>query len=60
MEFAVSEFLGRSEWQAALALEQFLEPSVAGTAFAPDDGGRDTFAQFAAIPPAFEPVFPTD
>ena len=56
----VSKFLGRGKRQAAFAVEKFFQPPVAGTALAPDDYGRDAIAQFAAITPAFEPVFPTD
>jgi len=54
------KFLGGREGQAAFAVEQFLQPPVAGTRFAPDDFRRDKIAHFAAITPAFEPVFPTD
>jgi hypothetical protein len=50
---AVSEFFGRSEWQAAFALEKFLQPPVAGTVFAPDDPRRDELAAFAARAPSF-------
>ena len=55
-----SKFFCGREGQAAFAVEKFFQPPVAGTRFAPDDFGRDAVAQFAAIPPAFEPVFPTD
>ncbi len=56
----VSKFLGRGEGQAALAVEKFFQPPVAGTRLAPDDFRRDAVAQFAAMTPALEPVFPTD
>jgi hypothetical protein len=59
-ESARSEFLGRGEWQAAFAVEKFLQPPVAGTALAPDDFRCDEIAHFATKPPAFQPVFPTD
>ena len=55
-----SKFLCGGEGQAAFAVEKSLQPPVAGTGFAADDFWRDTIAQFAAITPAFEPVFPTD
>jgi hypothetical protein len=54
------KFLGGREGQSAFAVEKFPQPPVAGTALAPDDPGRDPIAHFAAKPPAFEPVFPTD
>lgn len=60
MEFAVSEFFGRSKWQAAFAVEEFFQPLIAGTAFAPDDFRRDAITQFAAMTPAFQPVFVAD
>ena len=49
-----------SKRQTAFAVEQFLQPPVAGTALAPDDSGRDKLAALAARASAFEPVFPTD
>ncbi|MES1181065.1 MAG: hypothetical protein ABUL66_04305, partial [Verrucomicrobiota bacterium] len=54
------EFLGGCEWQATFAVEQFLQPPVAGIALAPDDFRRDKVAHFATITPAFKPVFSTD
>lgn len=60
LSFASLKFFRRSKWQAAFVVEQFLQPPVAGTAFAPDDFRRDKVAHFATKPPAFEPVFPTD
>ena len=55
-----SKFLGGREGQAAFAVEQFLQPPVAGTALAPVDAGRNKLAAFTARTPAFQPVFPTD
>ena len=55
-----SEFFGRGKRQAAFALEQFLQPLVAGTALASDDSGRDEFAQFPAMTPPFQPIFVAD
>ena len=59
-ESVASEFFGRGKWQTTFAFEKFLQPTVAGTAFAPDDAGRDEVAHFTTKPPAFQPVFPTD
>jgi len=56
----LSKFLGWSKRQAAFAVEKFFQPPVAGTALAPDDSGRDTVAQFAAMTPSFQPVFVAD
>ena len=55
-----SKFLSGCEGQAAFAVEQFLQPAVAGTALAPDDAGRNELAALAPGTPAFEPVRPTD
>ena len=55
-----SKFPGGREWQAAFAVEQFLQPPVAGTALAPVDSGRNKLAALAARTAAFEPVGPTD
>ena len=55
-----SKFLGGRERQAAFAVEQFLQPPVAGTRFAPDDFRRDKIAHFAAMTPPFQPVFVAD
>ena len=55
-----SKLLGGREGQAAFAVEQFLQPPVVGTRFAPDDFRRDKIAHFAPIAPAFQPVFPSD
>ena len=57
---AKSELFGGREGQAAFAVEEFLQPPVAGTRFAPVGSGRDKLAAFAAGTPAFQPVFPTD
>jgi hypothetical protein len=55
-----SKFFRGCEGQTAFAVEQFLQPPVAGTRFAPVDSGRNQLTAFAARAPAFEPVFPTD
>src|ERR1039457_3341349 len=54
------KFLGGRERQAAFAVEQLFQPPVAGTRFAPDDFRRNTIAQFAAVPPPFQPVCVAD
>src|ERR1035441_9446518 len=54
------QFLAGRDGQAAFAVEQFLQPPVAGTRFAPDDFGRNTITQFAAVTPPFQPVFVAD
>ena len=54
------KFLGWREGQAAFAVEQFLQPPVAGTRLASDDAGRNQLAALAAGAPAFQPVGPTD
>jgi len=54
------KFLGGREGQAALAVEQFLQPPVAGARLAPDDFRCDPIAHLTTITPAFKPVFPTD
>ena len=46
--------------QTAFAVEQFLQPPVAGTRFAPDDARRNQLAALASGATAFEPVGPTD
>jgi hypothetical protein len=55
-----SKFFGGRERQAAFAVEKFFQPSVAGTCFTPDDGGRDLITQFATIPPPLQPIFVAD
>jgi hypothetical protein len=57
---AASKFLGRGERQAAFAVEKFFQALVAGTGLAPDDFRRNKIAQFAAMTPAFQPVFVAD
>ena len=54
------KFFRRCERQPAFTVEEFFQPSVAGTAFAPDDFRRDAIAQFAAMTPPFQPIFVAD
>jgi hypothetical protein len=54
------ELFGGNKGQTAFAFEKLFQPSVAGAALAPDDFRCNAIAQFAAIAPALEPVFPTD
>ena len=57
---SASKFFRGREGQAALAVEEFFQPPVAGTALAPVDAGRDKLAAFAPRTAACEPVLPTD
>ena len=55
-----SKFFRRRKRQAALAVVERFQSPVFGTAFAPDDAGRDQLAYLATKAPALQPVFVAD